>query len=497
MTGSPISAADVVAKLREIELFAGLDASQREWLATAGDVRHLNDGEIIIKDGDTATHFYVLLDGALTVIKVIQGHEEVLTRHVAVPLAEGQQGKPSEANQFTGELPLLTDGINFATVQASGPATVLSYQKDVFFELLGRCPGVVSLLLPALAWRVRESEARAREQATITALATLAAGLAHELNNPVATVAQAASELATTTSRLIETAQAWGGLSAGQERVLLDGVTADITQRPATAGLGILSEITAEDELTEWLRAAGAADPAVLAVTLAERGVSSDWLGARLRELRGQALAPALDQLAAVIAIHDLDSQLRTAVPRIQALISGVSDYSNLDRAPWQQFQIIAGLETTLIICQPHLKNISIRRQYEPEIPMIGGYPAELNQVWTNLVQNAIDAMDGTGVLTVRVYSADGFVTVEIEDTGRGIPADSLPRIFDPFYTTKEIGKGTGLGLHRSHRIVTQMHKGSIGVTSVTGKTTVKVLLPIHDQPPPDQINTNSGAGLS
>jgi signal transduction histidine kinase len=491
MNRSPISAGDIIARLQDIALFANHDAAQQEWLAAAGIVRQLNDGEIIIRDGDKATHFYVLLDGALAVIKVIQGHEEVLTRHVAVRSGPEQRGKPSEANLFTGELPLLTDGINFATVQASGPAIVLSYPKDVFFEMLARFPGVVGLLLPALAWRVRESEARASEQATITALATLAAGLAHELNNPVAAVAQAASELGTATSRLAETAQEWGALAAGPERTLLDDVLADIMNRQENMDRGaqLLGEMAVEDELTDWLRAAGAADPAVLADTLAERGVSGDWLATRLGSLRAAALAPALDQLGAVVAICDLESQLRTALPRIQALVSGVSDYSNLDRAPWQQFQVTDGLETTLFLCQPHLENISISRHYSPEIPVLGGYPAELNQVWTNLVQNAIDAMDGAGVLTVRAFYADGFVTVEIEDTGRGIPEESLPRIFEPFYTTREIGKGTGLGLHRSHRIVTQMHKGSIGVTSAPGKTTVKVLLPIRDQPRITHLN--------
>lgn len=481
-----MSASDIARRLREIELFADLGSSEYEWLATAGEVRLLDDGEIIIRDGGEATHFYVLLEGELLVTKTMHGHEEVLTRHVSTPAADVEDaadGKPAGANQFTGELPLLTDGISFATVRVSGTATVLRYTRSVFFELLGRCPSVVRLMLPALAWRVRTSEARARQEATIAALGTLAAGLAHELNNPVAAVAQAASDLGTATSRLISTSLSWGDAASAPERAVLADVLTDVTGRERI-NADPLSSADAEDELAEWLERTAMARYDMLAAALAERDVTAGWLETRFRKIRRDALPAALDQLGSAIAVRDLESELRTAVPRICALVEAVRDYANLDRAPRQEILVTDGLEATLAMFRSALKGISVEREYAPGIPRVSGYPAELNQVWTNLVRNAIDAMsDGCdeSVLTVRVSCEDGFVAVGIGDTGTGIPRDSLPRIFEPFYTTKEIGKGTGLGLHLSHRIVTQGHGGSISAMSEPGNTLITVRLPVEN----------------
>ncbi|MFJ8567225.1 sensor histidine kinase [Streptomyces sp. NPDC093514] len=181
---------------------------------------------------------------------------------------------------------------------------------------------------------------------------------------------------------------------------------------------------------------------------------------------------------AAVLEIRSLAAELRAAGPRISQLVSATRDYANLDRAPEQSFRVTEGLENTPVVLRAKLAGISIVREYEPGLPELTGYPSELNQVWTNLVDNAAEAMEGAGVLTLRARAEGVCMVVEVVDTGRGIPAASLPRIFEPFYTTKDVGKGTGLGLHLSYRIVTQRHHGSITARSRPGETRMVVRLP-------------------
>lgn len=205
--------------LSGLEIFEGLTEEQLDWLVSVSEPRVLGDGEVLFRDGEEATGFHVLLAGGLVVTKVVDGREEVLTRHSTEEesaAAEEHDGKPSAAHRFTGELPLLTDGSYVATAAASGPTTtVVAYPKPVFFEMLTRCHGVAAVLIPVLAWRIKSSEVQARKRATVEALGTLAAGLAHELNNPAAAVARAAQELAPALERLTRTAYAWGAAASG------------------------------------------------------------------------------------------------------------------------------------------------------------------------------------------------------------------------------------------------------------------------------------------
>ncbi|MER5931507.1 ATP-binding protein [Streptomyces sp. NPDC002054] len=469
------------AALHGLEIFAGLTEEQLDWLVSVSEPRVLPDGAVLFRDGEEASEFHVLLSGGLVVTKVVDGREEVLTRHsTEQESAEDHDGKPAAAHRFTGELPLLTEGGYVATAAASGPATtVVAYSKPAFFEMLTRCHGVAAVLIPVLAWRIKSSEVQARKRATVEALGTLAAGLAHELNNPAAAVARAAQELGPALDRLTRTAQAWGAAAGGAERPVLDRLAEELDKVPPPATSDPLAQADAEEEIADWAEDEGAGQPGLLGAGIADLGLELDWLQDRLAGVGGPARPAALDHLAALLETRALAAELRAAGPRISQLVAATRDYANLDRAPEQRFAVTEGLESTLVVLRAKLAGISIVRAYEPDLPEMTGYPSELNQVWTNLVDNAAEAMEGAGVLTLRVRVEGGCMVVEIADTGRGIPEASLPRIFEPFYTTKDVGKGTGLGLHLSYRIVTQRHHGSLTARSRPGETRMTVRLPI------------------
>ncbi|MET9852995.1 ATP-binding protein [Streptomyces sp. NPDC006450] len=482
MTATPNTAALRTA-LRGLEIFESLTEEQLDWLVSVSEPRVLADGEVLFRDGEEARGFHVLLSGGLVVTKVVDGREEVLTRHSTEEesaAAEGHDGKPSAAHRFTGELPLLTDGSYVATAAASGPATtVVAYAKPVFFEMLTRCHGVAAVLIPVLAWRIKSSEVQARKRATVEALGTLAAGLAHELNNPAAAVARAAQELAPALDHLTRTAQTWGAAATDAERSVFDRLAAELDKVAPPLVTDPLDQADAEEQIADWAEEAGAERAGLLASGVCDLGLDLGGLLERLEGVGEPALPAALDHLAALLEIRSLAAELRAAGPRISQLVSATRDYANLDRAPEQRFAVTDGLENTLVVLRAKLAGIGIVRAYEADLPELTGYPGELNQVWTNLVDNAAAAMEGAGTLTLRVRVEGVCMVVEIADTGSGIPGESLPRIFEPFYTTKDVGKGTGLGLHLSYRIVTQRHHGSITARSRPGETRMTVRLPL------------------
>jgi signal transduction histidine kinase len=482
MTALPDAPAAVAEILRTVELFDGLTDEQYAWLARVTERRELPDGAVLFRDGAPGTHFYVLAAGELVITKVVDGREEELTRHSTHPRPSDQHdGKPRVAHRFTGELPLLTDGPYVATATAVGPTTVFAYTKDDFVEMLARCPRIAATLLPVLAWRIKSSELQARGRATITALGTLAAGLAHELNNPAAAVARAAEQLCPAIDRLDRAAHAWGGDAGADERAALRQATHDAINTPAPAQTDPLAIADAEDEITDWAEERGCTQAGSLGATLAAKGLAVGWLEERLAPLRPHTLPAALDYLATVLEARSLAGELRTAGARISSIVATTRDYTNLDRAPQQLVSVADGLEATLSVLRPKLASVTVVRSYSPDVPAFLGYPSELNQVWTNLIDNAVDAMDGKGTLGLRTCLEGNTVIVEVSDTGSGIPPHVQARIFEPFYTTKDVGKGTGLGLHLSYRIITQRHHGTLSVRSVPGDTRMIVRIPLGE----------------
>jgi signal transduction histidine kinase len=491
------------ARLRAIELFAGLSDEQLAWLATQGRQLDLADGTVLFEDGEEGREFYVLLSGELLITKVVDGQEHVLGRHRAQPGCTGPypagpdgasphairpDGEPAVAGQYTGELPMLAGGCHVAKATAVGHTELIAYDKPVFLGILARCPQVCQVLLPVLAWRIRGLELQSGRRVLLEGLGTLAAGLAHQLNNPAAAIVRCAGELSQAVCSLAAWAVRWGGQATQAEhRLLIERITAVAPRDPLDPAAGLAADPAAglacdpacdpAEEIAGVLADRGVADPHELGLMLADAGVDPDEL--RSLDVRPEVFEAAVSFLAYSLEARELAEEAMEGGRRIEALVSQVMAYTDVGRAVRQDVDLAEGLEVTLGVNAAKLSGIRVRREYAGRL-IVAGYPSELNQVWTNLIGNAADAMNGHGELRIRTYKEGEHAVVEIGDTGAGIPADVLPKLFQPFFTTKDIGQGTGLGLHLSRDIVVHRHHGSIDVTSVPGDTRFRVCLPLR-----------------
>ncbi|PRX97106.1 ATP-binding protein [Allonocardiopsis opalescens] len=494
---APPAAVDI-ERLRSVELFARLSDDNLRWLVEVGRPVHLDDGEVLFEDGERARYFYVLLRGQLVITKMRDGREELYGRHTADPPRPGgdgpadrrqdgpgpaapadpPDGKPRAAHQFTGELPLLVDGDYLAKATASGRTELIAYDKPTFLELLGRCPTICAVLLPVLAWRIRDYEARAGHTTMLEGLGTLAAGLAHELNNPAAAIVRAAASLRDAVQDLSDQAARWGRLASPAERRVIDGFVRHLSAEPPAARDALeAAELT--DEVVDWLDAQGFESADDIGAVLADSGASPDTLARIAESVRPDALEAALACAAQVLNARSLVDEITGAGRRIDALVRATRGYTDLDRAPEHDVDLHDALEATLTVLAPRLSGVRVQRRFG-ELPALPARPSELNQVWVHLITNAADAMGADGVLTITTSREGDCALVEIRDNGRGIPPELLPSLFQPFFTTKDIGKGTGLGLHLCRDIVSQRHGGSIEVSSVPGDTRFTVRLPLR-----------------
>lgn len=468
----------VADTLRGVELFAGLDDAQLSWLADTGEVVDLADGAVLFTDGQIGHDFYVLLSGELLITKVIDGRDEVFSKHSAHPVddpAHTADDKPRAAHQFTGELPLLIGGPYVATAVAVGATRLLRYGRDAFYEMLARCPQVCRVLVPVLAWRIRSYERQAGRRSMLQGLDTLVAGVAHELNNPSAALLRAAHELGDAVTALARWSTAWGELADEIERAFLPAIADEVAacEPPRDA----LAAADAADEVEDWLSRRGLYDSGVPVTVLADLGISPSVLDRLADGVRPATLPVAIGCLCYSRYAATLVTDVTEAGRRIESLVHSAKAYSNLDRAPQQTFDVIAGLEATLAMQAAKLGDVRVHRDYAP-VPHVFGYPSELNQVWTNLIDNAVDAMGGHGDLWLTARVEADCVVIVVRDNGPGVPPDMLQWLFQPFFTTKDIGKGTGLGLHLSRDVVTRRHGGSITVASIPGDTRFTVRLP-------------------
>jgi signal transduction histidine kinase len=355
------------------------------------------------------------------------------------------------------------------------PAPELSRLADEWFAF-----GVH--FIRGLVDTVRRVESTARQREALVALGTLAAGLAHEINNPAAAATRAVDSLATTSDALV----------SALVRLASEGVTAeelahvDALRRgvqPPEDGADPLAAADREDDLSEWLSDHGIDEEWLLAPALAAAGIDTRWCDKVAEVLPPAALAPAIEWVANSLTVNALLSEVKDATGRISGLVGAVRSYSQLDRAGVQRTDVIDGLDSTVSMLAYKLKGVTVERDFPPELPAIEAIPGELNQVWTNVIDNAVDAMDGHGTLRLRARLDDlGNVVVEIEDTGPGMPPEVQTRAFEPFFTTKDVGKGTGLGLDISRRIVEERHLGELAIDSRPGQTIMRVTLPIRGQ---------------
>jgi signal transduction histidine kinase len=367
-----------------------------------------------------------------------------------------------------------------ATIQARTAAKLLKIDSADFAEVLKHSSTAAIAILRTIAGRVREMEAELSLNQKMAALGTLSAGLAHELNNPSAALRRAADQLRDAFERWKALGAEMGSLTlTREEREIIDRLLATAGSRSQESQrFDPLARVDAEEEIERWLEGCSVERPWELAALLVDAGLDESDLTPLRSGVPSEHLSTILWWTATGGVIVGLLAELAASAGSISDIVAAVKSYTHLDQAPVQEIDVHAGIDQTLMILRHELRQVRVRREYAPDLPRITAWASELNQVWTNLITNAVDAMQGAGELTIRTHHEGNWVIVEIEDSGPGIPLEIQPRLFEPFFTTKGPGRGTGLGLHISYNIVTQKHHGTLRVTSQPGRTTFEVSLP-------------------
>jgi signal transduction histidine kinase len=461
------AAAATPEELRRSPVFADAPDDQLRWLCQAGRALQLDPRETLAEQGAVAREMFVMLSGALQLV--------VHTGGTPVPVDVFRTGAVS------GVLPYSRMQMFGGELVALEPSRVFALDRDYFPELLQRMPGVGPRLVAIMSDRVRDQARDQQQREKMLALGKLSAGLAHELNNPAAAARRAAAALRDRIGRMPGLA-----LRVVQREVrfqeLADAEAArQAAGRQEDRALSTLARAAREDRVAAWLEAHRVPDAHLLAPTLSENGLTPDRLEQIAASVRPEALPDVLAWIENSAAAHRLLDEILASTARISELVGSIKTYSHMDRAPHPQpTEIPPGLESTLVMLGGRLraKNIRVEREFAPDLPPVLGMPGELNQVWTNLIDNALHALPPGGRLRLAARPDLGGVLVEVEDNGPGIPPEILGRIFEPFFTTKPVGEGTGLGLDIVHRIVTKQHRGSIRVASEPGKTVFSVWLP-------------------
>jgi signal transduction histidine kinase len=461
-------------ELRACFLFESLNDEQLDWLVAHGTVESHDAGVDVYDQDAVAEHFYVLLEGEMKLVKRLDGAEVVLT-------TADQPGAYAGATRaFIGSSAEQSYASSLRTVTHT---RLFKLRAEDFAYLLKTWFPMAVHLLDGLFLGLTNAEAKVVQRDKLIALGALSAGLAHELNNPAAAEVRAAEALR---GRLQEGRRVMVDLAPQLSReqfpLLLDLLAEGVARAAAVPQLSTLEAGDLEDALGARLQDAGVEDAWEVAPALAAAGVDEAWLD-RVTTAMGATTPQAIRWLSIGLDIEDLVSEIRNSAGRISELVGAMKDYSHLDQGSFQHIDIHDGLDSTLVIFSHKLKKgIKVVKDYDRSIPKIEALGGELNQVWTNIIHNAVDAMGGSGTLTLRTSRDRDCVQVEIGDTGPGIPPELQRRIFEPFFTTKDVGHGTGLGLDISYRIVVRRHHGDIRVESEPGDTRFQVLLPI-DQP--------------
>lgn len=450
-----------------IPLFEDTTDDELDWLIANSSELVLEKGEFFAREGEPPKAFYIVLEGELHVTRTVNGQ----------PMVMGTTPRGVIGN----ELPILNGTTCPATARAIMRCVLMTFDIKTFRAIFGACPTVGSKILKIAAERTVNIAGMLKQQEKMAALGKLSAGLAHELNNPAAAARRAADTLRETLPDLQRRTLALCDLELPEQELdKLDAFQRQMVERASSAKpLSTLEQSDREEQIGDWLDQAGVAESWELAGTFATAQLTPAELAALAEPIAPAQRGVMLSWLASAISAAGLLDEVMNSTRRISDLVGAIKSYTYMDQAGGlQEVDVHKGLENTLAILAHKLKNITLVRTYDPELPHILARGSELNQVWTNLIDNAIDAMHGSGSLQVITRCEHNFVMVEFTDNGPGIPPDVLPRIFDPFFTTKSFGFGTGLGLDITYRIV-QQHNGTIEVHSKPGQTRFIVRLPL------------------
>ncbi|MGA2376217.1 MAG: ATP-binding protein [Candidatus Sulfotelmatobacter sp.] len=452
------------SEIRRVQEFADLPDDQLDWFLSQSQEMSLKAGDVYSREGDPADAMFVVLEGRL------QGRGELGGETFVFDLEPGDVTGVlpfSRMKQFTVSGRALTDG------------RALRFPASKFPELVQKMPVLTQRLVGLMSDRIRETTRLEQQRDRLASLGKLSAGLAHELNNPASAAKRAASQLRETLKKIRDASLELGrrDLSLAQkseiEKLEISFTVPDVVPPdPLT-----ISDL--EDQIDSLLRSHGQNDLWMLAAGLARRNVKPETVESLFAILDAETARAALVRIAASVEIASLLHEIESSTSRISDLVGAIKEYTHMDQAPVLNVDVVKSLETTLTILNHKLKQgVAVQRDYKGVPLLVNSFGSELNQVWTNIIDNAIDAMHGKGELRVRTYSDDRCAVVEITDNGPGIPEEVLPHIFEPFFTTKGVGEGTGLGLDTVQRIV-KKHRGSIQVASKPGETRFQVWLPL------------------
>jgi len=455
----------IFSDLRGIFLFDGVSDDRLRELIEAGTEVRFGPGDVLFREAEPADHWWMLVDGRIELLRR-SGHQESVFATMETP------------GQWSGGFRAWSDTPGYlATGRGIEGGRVLRVPSGALHDVARSWFPFGLHLIEGFFQTVRSLEAQTRQHESLVALGTLAAGLAHEINNPASAAARAVDALSEACDSMIGSLVrlAEGSLSS-EQFIRLDAMRRELEAAPSTSAL---AEADREAEILDWLDVRGIEDGWRIAPTLAAGGADPAWCDRAAEVLDGTTIGPGLEWVAAAVASDELLSEVKVATSRVSALVAAVRSYSQLDRAPLQSVDVTEGIESTLVMLGHKIgPGIEVERDYAPDRPTIEAMPGELNQVWTNLIDNALDAMGDAGTLRISARPDGDRLVVEVADTGTGMPDAVRERAFEPFFTTKDVGEGTGLGLDISRRIVEERHHGEIEIDSRPGATVVRVRLP-------------------
>ncbi|MFP5283630.1 MAG: ATP-binding protein [Actinomycetes bacterium] len=473
-------------ELRSLFLFEALNEDQLAWLSEQGRVEQRAAGDTVYAEGDPATCFYVLLSGTLSMHRSVENTEVETIR-------TNQRGVYSGATQAF--VPDARDLRYPNSVRAVTACTFWVVDAFAFGSQIRVWFPMAMHMLEGMAMGWRSSQALVGQRERLLSLGRLSAGLTHELNNPASAAGQATAALRERVSKMRrKLAHLAGANLEADALVALTELQEDAVERMAKARrpegeirrLSPLEVGDAEDALSDWLDGHEVPGGWDLAPTLVAAGVDTGWLDEVAATVPADLLADGIHWVAYALDTEQLMAEIEDSTTRISTLVAAAKQYSQMDRAAHQDVDLRDGLESTLTMLKHKIREvgtITVDRHFDETLPLVPAHPAELNQVWTNLLDNAIGAMPDGGTLTVRTARDGDWAVVEIGDTGVGVPPELQTKIFEPFFTTKPVGQGTGLGLDISYRVITQRHGGDLRMTSVPGDTRFVVRLPLREPP--------------